>query len=264
MSTARAVVFPGQGAQRQGMAQDYFASFAESRRVFDEASEATGVDMAQLCFEDDERLHQTEFTQPAILTAEIAIWRALKKRYNFEAQYFAGHSLGEYSALVAAGVIPLGDAARIVRKRGALMQRAAPRGSGAMAALIYDDILQSDFLDIVQEAGAEAANFNSLQQVVISGAKAAVEAAESALKERYPEMRVIFLNVSVPFHCSLMRGILEEFEGCLGAFEGNFDLERAACVLSNYNGGFHRGETLIEHLVLQISGSVLSSRYFGK
>lgn len=255
-STARAVVFPGQGAQRQGMAQDCFESFAESRRVFDTVSEAIGVDMAQLCFEEDERLHQTEFTQPAILTAEIAMWRAIKKRYNFEAKYFGGHSLGEYAALVAAGVIPLGDAAQIVHKRGALMQQAAPPRSGAMAALIYDNILQCDFLDIVHQAGAQVANYNSLQQVVISGPKTAVETAESDLKQRYPDMRVIFLDVSAPFHCSLMDGIAEEFEGCLRAFEGSFNLERATCVLSNYAGGFHKGETLIEHLVCQASGSV--------
>ena len=193
-----AVVFPGQGAQRVGMAKDFVAAYPESAAVFAAASAATGLDMAELCFTENEQLNQTEFTQPAILTAEIAMFAALKAHYGFAPRVFAGHSLGEYTALVAAGVVPLEAAVQIVRKRGALMQQAVPLGVGAMAALISDDLATFDYQAVVKETGAEIANFNSAKQVVISGPKAAVEEASRVLKEKFPTLTVIPLNVSAP------------------------------------------------------------------
>jgi len=129
-----ALVFPGQGSQRPGMAKDFHTDFAVARDAFAEASEACDVDLASISFGEDERLNLTEYTQPCILTAEIAMLAALRSEMGLEAGWFAGHSLGEYTALVAAGVLPLGEAARLVRRRGALMQEAVPAGEGAMLA----------------------------------------------------------------------------------------------------------------------------------
>ena len=252
-----AVVFPGQGSQRVGMAQEFYKSYPESRQVFDLASAAIEVDMAELCFTENDRLGQTEFTQPAILTAEIAMLSAIKKNFNFEPSYFAGHSLGEYTALVAAGVVTLEDAVRIVRKRGSLMQRAVPLGVGAMAALICDEIDKTNYRQVVLDAQAEVANFNSTTQVVISGKKDAVELACANLRAQYPEMNIIALDVSAPFHCSLMRGIQSDFEEYLRSFESKMHLGRCTTVISNFFGTFHTEQTLIEGLVSQISGSVL-------
>jgi malonyl CoA-acyl carrier protein transacylase len=134
--TARAIVFPGQGSQRPGMGKDFHERFAVAREVYAEASAAAGLDLEALCFGEDERLGLTEFTQPAILTTEIAMLRALEAEFGVEGELFAGHSLGEYTALVAAGVLALADAVRLVRKRGALMQQAVPAGEGAMIAVI--------------------------------------------------------------------------------------------------------------------------------
>ena len=118
-------------------------SFAAAARVFDEASEAAGEDLRRICFTEDERLHQTEFTQPCLLTAQVAVFRVAAEEFGFAPRVFGGHSLGEYTALVAAGVLPLADAVRLVRVRGALMQQAVPAGEGAMAALMLDDIEDS-------------------------------------------------------------------------------------------------------------------------
>jgi malonyl CoA-acyl carrier protein transacylase len=252
-----AVVFPGQGSQRVGMAKEFFDTYPESKDVFNEASQAIEVDMVNLCFTENDRLGQTEFTQPAILTAEIAMLAALKKHFNFKPGYFAGHSLGEYTALVAAEVVPLADAVKIVRKRGALMQRAVPVGVGAMAALIQDDIGKTDYQQIVTDANAEVANFNSTSQVVISGRKAAVDLACQVLREAHPEMTIIGLDVSAPFHCSLMRDIETEFEEYLRSFTGNMQLAKSTRVISNFFGSFHTEQSLLEGLVSQISGSVL-------
>ncbi|MGH2671219.1 MAG: ACP S-malonyltransferase, partial [bacterium] len=131
-----ALVFPGQGSQRAGMARDFHDQFAAARHVFAEASSAMDLDLAAICFGGDERLHLTEFTQPCILTAEVAILRVLEEEFHLKASYFGGHSLGEYTALVCAGSLTLPDAAKLVRRRGQLMQAAVPGGQGAMAAII--------------------------------------------------------------------------------------------------------------------------------
>src|SRR5258708_21690905 len=130
-----AIVFPGQGSQRSGMARDFYERFAISRDVFVEASDALGLDMAALCFDDKPRLDLTEFTQPAILAAEMAMLRPLEREFGVSASLFGGHSLGEYTALCAAGAIPLEVAVKLVRRRGALMQAVVPPGEGARGAV---------------------------------------------------------------------------------------------------------------------------------
>lgn len=266
MEYSKAVVFPGQGSQKPGMAQDFYNEFEGSRRAFEEAADALGMDIAAICFADeDPRLNQTEFTQPAIVTAEIAMYRYLASEYGFKPEFFAGHSLGEYSALVAADVIPFADAVRIVHKRGALMQEAVPMGVGSMAAIIYPDIENADLVGITSRAGAEIANMNSKEQIVISGEKEAVKRAADDFREYIVKthgeegassLAIHFLEVSAPFHTTLMKPIEKAFQEFLNHFSGNFKSENAVRVLSNFTGKFHSKENLIENLVSQISGSV--------
>lgn len=250
------VVFPGQGSQRTGMGEDFVTRYQEAREIFARASKAIDVDMEQLCFTADERLNQTEFTQPSILTMEIAALTVLQRHFDFAPHFFAGHSLGEYTALVAAGVLQFADALKIVRKRGALMQSAVPLGKGAMAALILENIMTLGVEGIVTEAGAEVANFNSNDQIVITGAKEGVAAACQALSEKIPQMRIVQLNVSAPFHSSLMKPAQEDFKAYLMSFAGNIDGTNAAKVLSNYTGTFHSADKLIPALVEQMAGPV--------
>ena len=201
-----AFLFPGQGAQHIGMGMSAYDAFPESSAVFAEADEALGFSLSELCFVGDEdRLRLTENTQPAILTVSVALQRALAAR-GVEAIWMAGHSLGEYSALVAAGSLAFSDAVRLVRARGRYMQEAVAEGKGAMAAVLglADDIV----ISICAEASCgaavvEAANFNSPRQVVIAGAKDPVERAVTIAKERGAR-RAVMLDVSAPFHCSLM------------------------------------------------------------
>ncbi len=252
-----AVVFPGQGSQRTGMAQDFYDQYPTAKRTFEEASDAAGEDLTALCFQEDPRLDLTEFTQPAILTAEIAMFRVLQETHGFSPSYFAGHSLGEYTALVAAEVIPFTDAVKIVRKRGALMQGAVPAGVGSMAAVIMNEIDSPQFREIVSKNGAELANVNSLEQIVISGKKEAVEAAGEELAKTYGEsVNVVPLPVSAPFHSSMMQVIEGEFKEFIGGFEPSFKKENSSKVVSNFSSEFHQADTLIENLVKQISGSV--------
>lgn len=253
-----AIVFPGQGAQKPGMGQDFFDRFPETKTIFEQASDAIGEDMAALCFQEDPRLDLTEFTQPAILTVEIAMLRALEAHFGLKGDLFAGHSLGEYSAMVAADVIPFEDAVKIVRKRGALMQEAVPAGVGSMAAVILPDIDSIGLDEIAKKHGAELANTNSLEQIVISGKKESVEATAGELNERFQEkgINVVFLSVSAPFHSSLMQGIEKEFQGFLTGFEKNFKKENATRVISNFTAGLHTADGMIENLVQQISGQV--------
>ncbi|NMO14587.1 PfaD family polyunsaturated fatty acid/polyketide biosynthesis protein [Pyxidicoccus fallax] len=254
--TQDAVVFPGQGSQRPGMGADFYKQWPIARRTFEEACDAVGENLVQLCFEKDPRLHLTEFTQPCILTMEIAAYRALVEAFGLGATVFGGHSLGEYTALVAAGAIPFADAVRLVRRRGALMQQAVPQGKGAMAALLVDDIENSGALRIAKAAGAEVANHNSLAQVVISGTAESIDRAKRELAEALPALNFIPLQVSAPFHSSLMRSIEVEFRAYLESFERNFRPELAARVTSNFTGGFYEARSLTANLVQQIAGSV--------
>ncbi|MCX6592097.1 MAG: ACP S-malonyltransferase [Acidobacteria bacterium] len=190
--------FPGQGSQFAGMGQTLAATFPEARAIFDRADEALGFSLSTLCFEGPEdALKLTENTQPAILTASIAAWEVLKTR--LQPAFVAGHSLGEYSALVAAGALSFEDAVRTVRKRGQYMQEAVPAGVGAMAALRTSEEAVQPILDQAAEGEVlTAANFNAPDQVVIAGHAGAVD---RALKLA----RGIKLQVSAPFHCPLMQ-----------------------------------------------------------
>lgn len=250
------IVFPGQGSQRTGMGADFCAEFPLARDTFAEASDAVGEDLLRICVERDPRLHRTEYTQPCVLTMEIAVYRVLVREFGWQPVAFGGHSLGEYAALVAAGVVELADGVRLVRTRGALMQRAVPEGTGAMAALILPGIAEAGVADLVAEAGAEVANDNSTDQLVISGHSDAVAAARVVLGERFPELRFVPLRVSAPFHSRWMRGIETEFAKHLAECAPRMRPERAVAVTSNYTGEFHRPETLAEHLVRQISAPV--------
>lgn len=199
-----AFVFPGQGSQFVGMLGEDQSMVAG---IFDEASSVLGYDLWALAQEGPvEKLNQTEFTQPALLTASVALWRMTQDRGIELPGVVAGHSLGEYSALVAAGVISFPDAVSLVQKRGRLMQTAVPNGEGSMAAVIgLDGDVVSEICERLSVGGVvEAANFNSPAQVVIAGQNEALEAAIGACKEAGAK-RVIPLEVSAPFHCSLMQ-----------------------------------------------------------
>jgi malonyl CoA-acyl carrier protein transacylase len=255
-----AIVFPGQGSQKPGMARDFHTRYAASREVFAEASEAVGLDLAALCFEEDPRLDQTEFTQPALLTAEIAMIRALQTEHGLQPSWYGGHSLGEYTALCAAGVIPLGIAVRLVRTRGALMQQAVPLGTGAMAAVIADGIAERDLSAVLAGLEVDVGNRNSPNQLVLSGAAADVERASARCVELLAgvEHQVVPLNVSAPFHSRMMRGIEPAFRAELEAVGSKLDVAKAPAVTSNLTGGFHRAElaAVIDGLTKQISGAV--------
>jgi [acyl-carrier-protein] S-malonyltransferase/trans-AT polyketide synthase/acyltransferase/oxidoreductase domain-containing protein len=249
-----AVVFPGQGSQRPGMARDFHGAFAAARDVFAEASEMAGFDVAAVCFGEDEQLNLTEYTQPCILTAEIAMLRVLAAEFGLSATLFAGHSLGEYTALVAAGCLPVGEAVRLVRRRGALMQEAVPAGEGAMLAVLGKRLDLEEIRKALVGLEADAANHNSSSQIVVSGKADAVEAARERLAG--PGRRLIPLNVSAPFHSRLMRAVEPRFAE---------ELEKAALhaaaapqVASNFTGGFHSADpaSVRGNLVKQISGTV--------
>ncbi len=200
-----AFVFPGQGSQYAGMGLDAAQKHVEARSAFDEADAALGFPISRLCFEGpEEQLKLTENTQPAILTTSIAIFRTLEEK-GARPDFVAGHSLGEYSALVAAGALQLGEAAKIVRRRGGYMQAAVPVGVGAMAAILG---LEFNTVISICERAAEGqvvspANLNSPGQIVIAGNKEAVERAATLAKEAGAK-RAMLLQVSAPFHCSLM------------------------------------------------------------
>ncbi|HUQ32886.1 MAG TPA: ACP S-malonyltransferase [Pyrinomonadaceae bacterium] len=206
MTNRRAYIFPGQGSQATGMGRDLADKYTAARQVFEEADDALGFSISRLCFEGTaEELQLTENTQPAILTASIAALRAAEAEGLPAPDYVAGHSLGEYSALVAAGALSLSDAVRTVRLRGRFMQEAVPVGTGAMAAVMGADV------ETVTAACEEAkgdevcspANINSPNQIVIAGHSGAVDRAVNLLKERWSK-RAIKLNVSAPFHSALM------------------------------------------------------------
>lgn len=251
-----AIVFPGQGSQRLGMAKDFVEQFAESRQVFENASDCLKMDFFELCFEDEQRLNKTEFMQPAILTAEIAMLKAFEKSFSVKPAFFAGHSMGEYTALTAAGVFSFEDALRLVNGRNALMQNCVEEGKGAMYALILPEILKTDIRSILSEHQVEIANNNSDSQIVIAGIKENVITACQVLQANYAELRAVDLGIGLPFHSSFMKNVEPELLKYIQTFLPSMNLDSASKVLSNLTGEFHSPETVVDNLVKQISGCV--------
>ena len=212
-----AFVFPGQGAQYVGMGKDLYGQFSVAKQVFSEAEEALGFPLGQLCFSGPEAdLKLTENTQPAILTVSIAALRVLESETDLKPAFVAGHSLGEYSALVCVGAIAFKDAVKVVRQRGRLMQEAVPADAGAMAVIMG---LDREAVRAVCEDASEGdvvtpANYNGGGQVVIAGSRAAVSRAMALARARGAK-RVLQLPVSAPFHCPLMRPAAEGLQRVL-------------------------------------------------
>ena len=211
-----AFIFPGQGAQACGMGQDFYEQTETGKRIFDKATELMGFSMPQLCFEENDRLDITEYTQAAMVTASIAMMRVLEEN-GIKPDVAAGLSLGEYCALAAAGVMSDEDAIRTVRQRGILMQEAVPVGEGAMAAILALDASAIEEVTGAME-GVWIANYNCPGQIVISGEKAAVEEACEKLKAAGAK-RAVMLNVSGPFHSGMLTAAGEKLGQVLSRVE---------------------------------------------
>lgn len=211
-----AFIFPGQGAQACGMGQDFYEQTETGKRIFDKATELMGFSMTQLCFEENDRLDITEYTQAAMVTASIAMMRVLEEN-GIKPDVAAGLSLGEYCALAAAGVMSDKDAIRTVRQRGILMQEAVPVGEGAMAAILALDAAAIEEVTGAME-GVWIANYNCPGQIVISGEKAAVEEACEKLKAAGAK-RAVMLNVSGPFHSGMLADAGEKLGEVLSQVE---------------------------------------------
>jgi [acyl-carrier-protein] S-malonyltransferase len=252
------VVFPGQGSQRVGMLEEAAGALSVVSGTFSEASQALGYDLWQLVSQGPaEKLGLTEHTQPAILTASVALFRAFTEANAFQPIAGAGHSLGEYSALVTAGTLSLGDGVRLVRERGAAMQDAVPVGVGAMAVVmgLNDDVV-TDTCNSVSSADSfvGGVNFNAPGQVVIAGHSAAVDSAVAALKDAGAR-RAMLLPVSAPFHTPLMQPAAEVMQQ---AFEDVSWSTPQFPVVSNVDGSLQTDAELIrDSLVKQISAPVL-------
>ena len=216
-SSQIAFLFPGQGSQAVGMGKELAHNHPVARRTFEEADEALGYKLSQLCFEGpEEKLKLTEITQPAILTASVAAWRVLQEK-GLKPDFVAGHSLGEYSAHVAAGTLAFADAVRTVRNRGQYMQEAVPVGVGAMAAVLgmpFDEVREIT-IDAAQGEVCQAANINSPEQIVISGNTGAVDRAIHLAHHRGAK-KAVHLPVSAPFHCALMQPAQDRLATDLG------------------------------------------------
>lgn len=219
-----ACVFPGQGSQTVGMLSSLAENFSTVQTTFEEASDALGYDLWHVCQNDGDKLNQTEITQPALLTASIACLQVLQNEKAFTPDFYAGHSLGEYTALVASGVIALDAGVKLVQARGQFMQQAVASGEGAMYAIIGldDSTIEQVCNEVAQSTKSVVSpvNYNSPGQVVIAGTKAAVENAGIALKEAGAK-RALPLAVSVPSHCALMKGASEKLQALLSAIQFN-------------------------------------------
>src|SRR5438445_3408978 len=250
-----AFLFPGQGSQTIGMGKDFAEKCPVARQTFEEADDALGYQLSKLCFEGPEdQLRLTEITQPAILTASVAAWRVLDEK-GMKAAFVAGHSLGEYSAHVAAGTITFADAVRIVRNRGKYMQEAVPIGLGAMAAILGMDLQKVTAIcsEAAKAEVCEAANINSAAQLVISAHNNAVERATRLASARGAK-RAVMLPVSAPFHCSLMQPAQDRLAADLQALQFQ---NPTVPVVSNIDAALvSDAESRRDALIRQVTGAV--------
>jgi [acyl-carrier-protein] S-malonyltransferase len=254
-SSLIAFLFPGQGSQVVGMGKDFAENYAVARQTFEEADEALGYKLSQVCFEGpEEKLKLTEITQPAILTASVAAARVLQEK-GLKPDFVAGHSLGEYSAHVAAGTLTFADAVRTVRNRGRYMQEAVPVGVGAMAAILGMPIAKVG--EIAEEAAqgevCQIGNINSPEQIVLSGHTAAVERAIPLATERGAK-KAVRLPVSAPFHCALMQPAQDR----LGVDLAALNFQNPACpVICNVDAAVvDSAAASRDALIRQVTGTV--------
>ena len=259
--TKQRLFFPDRERKSPVWEKNFYDNIRQSREAYEEASQALGWDVAALCFGNDEKINLTEFAQPCILTTEIAMFRGLQSVYGFKPDYFGGHSLGEYTALVAADAMPFSEALSAVQTRGQLMQQATPPGTGAMAAVIADNLDPEIIRQTLSGLAMDVANINSAGQIVISGLADSMVIAEERLQQNAAgeqSFRFVPLNVSAPFHSRFMNTIRDRFTDVLNSFSAKLTPENAARVTSNFTGGFHSNNTanIIEQLVAQISNSV--------
>ena len=245
-----AFLFPGQGAQKTGMGQDFYEKFPSAREIFDQASQWLSLDMKALCFEKNDRLNLTEYTQAALVTTCLAMEKVVEE-YGLRPDVTAGLSLGEYCAIAVSGGMSVQDAITTVRKRGILMEQAVPAGEGSMAAVMG---LDADKIQAVLGGmKAEIANYNCPGQIVITGPKAAVEEASVKLKEAGAR-RVLPLKVSGPFHSSMLQNAGKELEKELSKVEfSSLKIPYVTNVTAQYVTDFKETKDL---LAKQISSSV--------
>lgn len=240
-----AFMFPGQGSQCVGMGADFYESCPKAREVYDMASELTGIDLRKLCFEENDHLDQTEFTQIALLTTGIAMEQSVRA-CGHKPDVTAGLSLGEYNAIVSAGGMEMADAMKVVRRRGILMQEAVPASEGAMAAVLGMEAAKIE--EILRGiSGAYIANYNCPGQIVITGYENAVAEASEKLKEAGAK-RVLPLNVSGPFHSPMMESASQ---GLTEALEGVGFMELKIPYVTNVTGQYVRDIALTRGLLIQ-------------